>query len=160
MPDEQHGEEGDDDEKGGIGEQNEVPHMLQQKAGENRGDDLRRHGKSVIEAREFSDVASFTHFHHHGIGIHVDGGPGYAHQSEQAVDPDMIFLHCRADGEHGGQKDDTAQNRLFSPHSGGDGTNRNVGKYGGRRSDQQTVGEAAALNAPVDLCVPGKGCPN
>ena len=74
MPDEEHGEEGGDHEQRGVGEQDEVAHMLQQEAGQDRCDDLRRHGEGVIKAGEFSDVPAFAHFHHHGVGIHVDGG--------------------------------------------------------------------------------------
>ena len=85
MADEAHGDKGEEDKQGGIGEQGLVAHIFQQPAGYNGGHDLGGHGEGVVQAGEFAHLAALAHFHNHRQGVDVDEGPCHAHQHEQHI---------------------------------------------------------------------------
>ena len=83
MTHEKHREERYRDAHRTVREQRVIPRVFQQEAGEDGGNNLRRHGESIIEARVFSNVRSLGKLHYHGVGIDVDGRPGDTRQRKE-----------------------------------------------------------------------------
>ena len=158
MTHEKHREERYRDAHRTVREQRVIPRVFQQEAGEDGGNNLRRHGESIIEARVFSHVRSLGKLHYHGVGIDVDGRPGDTRQRKERKHTvvEGPKEHRRAEGKR--QPRHAAENGLAPADALAQRRYRQIGADRCGLRDDQRVGKRAACKAPIGPCILGKRC--
>lgn len=86
MPDQNHGQQGQDGEEEGIGKEGTKSQHLHEKTRQNGSHNLRRHRGSVVHASVLAHIRNMTHLYNHRQGINIDEGPTHPHNSKRQID--------------------------------------------------------------------------
>ena len=153
MTDEQHRHKAERDKQGGIREEDFIGDRAHQGSGDDRGHDLRRHGRRIVITGEFADIGTFAHFNDHRERVDVNGRPRDTDQREEDVhdqiDGGKDTGQDEAGNEAGRKKNDAEHDGLFPPDFGSHDTDRDVGNDRACGADQET-GRRSAEPLPHD----------